>query len=89
MSSHEYFGQDRRAPDSQDELVQKVIAAVKEQQHLTDEEAQWVRLAIKREAQSIALRQAIIEKTLTALVWAALIGLGIVLKEFLFNHGAK
>ena len=89
MNEHPYFGEDRRTHDTQEQLIQKVVEAVQAQQHLTDEEAQWVRLAIKREAQSIALRQAIIEKTLTALVWAALIGLGIVFKEFLFNHGAK
>lgn len=56
---------------------------------LTDEEQQWVRMAIKREAQSIALRQAIIEKSLTSLVWSLLVGLGFLLVDFLKNHGFK
>lgn len=39
---------------------------------LSDDERRWVRLAIKREAQSVAFRQSIIDKTLSALVLAAM-----------------
>lgn len=56
---------------------------------LTEDEHQWVRLAIQREGQSIKLRQAIIEKTLTGLIWAAIVGLGVVLLDYLKAHGWK
>lgn len=54
---------------------------------LSEDERRWVRLAIQREAQSIKLRQAIIEKTLSGLVWAALIAVGVVVFEYLKSHG--
>lgn len=56
---------------------------------LTDEEQQWVRLAIQKEAQAIALRKAVIEKTLSGLVWAGLVGIGYVILDFLRNHGVR
>lgn len=56
---------------------------------MSDDEMRWVRLAIKREAQSIALRQAIIEKTLAGLVWSLFIGLAYLLIDFFKNHGFK
>jgi hypothetical protein len=46
-------------------------------------------VAIQKEAQSLELRQAIIEKSLTALVLAALSGLGYLIIDFLRNHGFK
>ena len=60
---------------------------------LSDEQYRWVELAIQREAQSIAFRKAVIEKTLTGLIWAALGGLGTLVwavgKEFFAAHGWK
>lgn len=56
---------------------------------LSEDERQWVRLAIQREAQSVKLRQAIIEKSLTGLIWAGIVGLGTVVYEYLKNHGWK
>lgn len=56
---------------------------------LTDEEQRWVRLAIQKEAQSIKYRQAIIEKTLAGLVWMALIGMALLIKEWAVAHGYK
>ena len=60
---------------------------------LTDEEIQYVKLAIKAEAKKIAFRTAVIEKTTVALVWAAIV-LGStfawhVFREWLVNHGYK
>lgn len=43
---------------------------------LTDQESEWVRLAIQKEAQAIAFRKAVIEKSLSALITAALVALG-------------
>ena len=56
---------------------------------LSEEERTWTKLAIQREAQSIKLRQAIIEKSLTGLVWLGIVGLGLMLKEWATNHGYK
>lgn len=57
--------------------------------NLSDEEQRWVRMAIQREAQSIELRRAIIEKSLGSLAWSAIAGLGYLLLDYLKNHGVK
>jgi len=71
------------------ELVADIAAAIKASAVLSEEEARWVRLAIERQEQSIKLRQAIIEKTLGGLVWAALAGLAYIVFDFAKNHGFK
>lgn len=62
----------------------KVIPTV-----LSDDEQRWVRLAIKKEAQSIAFRTAIIEKSLLGVV--AMFGAGAIyiIADFLKNHGFR
>ena len=74
-------------------LVRSVVAeAVREavDQHMpTPEERQWIKLAMKREARREALQNAIIEKSLLALVigffgWIVLAGI-----EYLRNHTFK
>lgn len=84
-----YLGAERRArPHLDRDTLMEVVRAVQETvDPLTDEERSWVRLAIKREAQSIKLRQAIIEKTLGGLVWAAIVAVGIIAFEYLKSHG--
>ena len=56
---------------------------------LTDDEVRYVKLAIKREAQQIEWRQAVITKTLAGLVWAGFVGLGYVVLDYLKAHGWK
>ena len=56
---------------------------------LTEEEQRWVRMAIQREAQSIELRRAIIEKSLGSLVWSAIVGLGYLLIDYLKGRGVS
>jgi hypothetical protein len=56
---------------------------------ISDEELQWVRLAIKREAQSIRLREAIIEKTMAGLAWFFICAVGYMIVDFARNHGFK
>lgn len=56
---------------------------------LSEEEQQWVRMAIQKEAQTIKFRNAIIEKTLGGLIWAAIVGFGYILLDFLRNHGLR
>ena len=59
----------------------------------TAKQLQWLDLLIESEAKKASYRQAIIDKTLTALVWATIAGFGsvvwIVVKEFASNHGWK
>ena len=56
---------------------------------LSDDEHRWVRMAIQKEAQSIAFRTAIIEKSFLGVI--AMFGVGIVyvVADFLKNHGFK
>lgn len=54
---------------------------------LTDDERRWIRMAILRDAQSYEFRRSIIEKTLTALIWAALVGLGYLVLGFIRDGG--
>lgn len=69
-----------------DELLLAVREIVKEaaahEHALSPEEAHWVRLAIQAEAERATLRKAIIEKTLTGLLWSAICVVGV----FLWDH---
>ena len=79
-------------PQEREEFIHDIAAAIRiraTDTTLTDDEQRWVRLAIKKEAQSIALRQAVIEKTLAGLVWAAVVGLGVILLGWAGQHGYK
>jgi len=64
-----------------DELVvaiQEIVTVAATKEHtLTPEETEWVRLAIKAEAERAELRKAIIEKTLTGLIWSAICVIGV------------
>jgi len=71
------------------EFIADITAAIKLSSNLSDDEVRWVKLAIHKQEQSIKLRQAIIEKTLGGLVWAALAGLAYIVFDFLKNHGLK
>jgi len=71
------------------ELIADIAEAIKASSKLSDDEVRWVKLAIHKQEQSIKLRQAIIEKTLGGLVWAALAGLAYLLFDFAKNHGFK
>lgn len=70
-----------------DDTISKAIELAFEQRSdsLTQDERRWVRLAIQKEAQSIQLRQSIIEKTLTSLIWSVLIALGTVVWNAMFH----
>jgi len=75
-----------------DDLAKEIAAAVRTRQTdvlLTDDELRWVRLAIQKEAQSIELRKAIIEKSLAGLVWMCILGIGSVFLSWATAHGFK
>ena len=66
----------------------ELLHAIEKASHgtLTEEERTWVKLTIQKEAQSIKIRQAVIEKTLTGLVWLALVGIGIAVLDYVKDH---
>ena len=78
-------------PEERAVLIAEIAAAVQSAQRheLTEEELQWVRLAISAQARKIRFRDAVIEKSLTGLVWAAIVGVGYIFLDFLKNHGFK
>lgn len=47
------------------------------------EESTFIQMLIRREEKKIALWDAVIEKTLSSLVWAAFIGLGVAFWEYI------
>jgi hypothetical protein len=46
---------------------------------MSEEERDWVRMAIKREARREAFHDAVIQKTITSLIWAGIVGLGVLI----------
>ena len=54
---------------------------------LTAEQHRWVEMAIEAEAQRITFRRAVIEKSAIGLVWAGIVALGIVIREYAIAHG--
>lgn len=79
------------SPEERKELIGDIVSALSTTSHttLSEEETRWVKMAIQKEAQSIELRKAIIEKTLGGLVWAFIIGAGYVVLDFLRGHGVN
>ena len=67
-------------------LLKEVIAEAVEQHPLSDEEVQWVRMAIQAEAKRAAFRQAVIDKTFIGLMSSAAIGLVMYSIEFFKSH---
>ena len=78
-------------PEDRKELISDIITALESKPValLSDEEHRWVKMAIQKEAQSIELRKAIIEKTLGGLVWMLVAGFGYVLLDFAKTHILK
>jgi hypothetical protein len=77
-------------PKERQEFIADIAQALRANTpSLSEDEMQWVKLAIKREAQSVKLRQAIIEKTLSALVLVVFAWAGSVLLEWAKAHGFK
>lgn len=77
-------------PEERKELIAEVVAAMQAAKpQLSDEELQWVRLAIEAESRKIRFRDAVIEKTLGGLIWSAIVGVGYIALDFLKNHGLR
>jgi hypothetical protein len=67
-------------------LFKEAMSEYAEAHPLSSEEVQWVRMAIKAEADRAALRKAIIEKSLAGLVWAALLTGGGWAIDYIASH---
>ena len=67
-------------------MLKEVVAEAVEAHPLSPDEVQWVRLAIKAEVDRAALRKAIIEKTLTGLVWTLLCAIGVYFIDWFSAH---
>lgn len=77
--------------DERAQLIADLTAALQAvpKKELTEEEMQWVRLAIAAEARKIKFRDAVIEKSLAGLVWACVVGFGYILLDFFQTRGFK
>lgn len=77
--------------DERAQLIVDLTAALQAvpKKELTEEEMQWVRLAIAAEARKIKFRDAVIEKSLAGLVWACVVGFGYILLDFFQTRGFK
>jgi hypothetical protein len=64
-------------------LVRAVVTESLKEHSLSPEEQHWVRLAIKREARIEEFRSAVIEKTLSGILWAAVVGIGYAIWSYL------
>jgi hypothetical protein len=81
---------ERREAVTKEDMLHSMRRVVKEAiataPQLSAEEAEWVRAAIKIQAQRIALRKAIIEKTFVGLVWAAIVATGTYVANYFHSH---
>jgi hypothetical protein len=68
------------------ELLKQVVLEAVEAHPLSDEEVQWVRMAIEAEAKRAAFRKAVIEKTFIGLMSSAVIGLIMYAVELFRTH---
>ena len=79
-------------PQERAEFIADIAQAIRTRSTdttLNDDEVRALKLLIKRQEQSIALRQSIIEKSLTSLIWSAIIGAGYILLGWATQHGYK
>ena len=67
-------------------LLKEVVAEAVESHPLSDEEVQWVRMAIKAESERAALRKAIIEKSLASLFWLCVVSIGGYIADYVASH---
>jgi hypothetical protein len=79
-------------PEERAEFVADIAAAIRlriTDKHLTELENEWVRLAIRKEAQAIEFRKAIIEKSLSALIVTAMLAIAAAAMGWFVTHFYK
>jgi len=67
-------------------ILKEVINESVESHPLSDEEVEWVRLAIQEQVRRAKFRQAVIDKTLIGLMSAALLWLGSRIVDIVMAH---
>lgn len=72
--------------DELKQLLKEVVVEAVESHPLSDDEVQWVRMAIKAEADRAALRKAIIEKSLASLFWLSIVSAGGWVADYVSGH---
>ena len=79
-------------PEERQEFIADIAAAIQLQVPVASFDADEVtalKPLIKKQAQSIALRQAIIEKSLSSLVWSGVVAIGYLFVQWAAAHGYK
>ena len=77
-------------PEEMEQLVLDISLVINNSAiALSQDEQRWVKMAIKKEAQSIELRKAVIEKTLGGLAWSVVVGFGYMVLNWATSHGYK
>jgi F0F1-type ATP synthase delta subunit len=67
-------------------LLKEVIAEAVESHPLSDDEVEWVRMAIEEQARKAKFRQAVIDKTLIGLMASGLLWMGSKMVEVVMAH---
>jgi phosphodiesterase/alkaline phosphatase D-like protein len=91
IANEAYSGEDRRKDFASlvmliQTTVKEAVAEAVEAHPLSPDEVHWVRMAIKAEADRAELRKAIIEKTLTSLLWIGIVAAGGWLVDYVASH---
>lgn len=79
-------------PEERAEFIEDIATALRPRAadvYLSEDEKRWVQLAIKKEAQTIAFRQSVIDKTTAGLVWVFILWVGVVFWEWAVKHGYR
>ena len=77
-------------PQERADFIADIAAAIRSQVPVAAFDADEVtalKLLIKKQEQSIKLRQAVIDKSLSALVWAGLVAIAVIGREYAVAHG--
>jgi hypothetical protein len=71
------------------DTIRETVAQIAIEHPLSQDEIVWVKLAIKAEADRAAFRKAVIDKTLTSLIVAALGAVGLYCLDYFTAHWIK
>ena len=77
-------------PQERADFIADIALAIRSQVPVAsfdEDEVTALKLLIKKQEQSIKFRQAIIEKSTSALVWAAIVAVGLIMREYAIAHG--
>jgi hypothetical protein len=78
---------DRLVADTPDRV--SVLVAEHMKGGLDEDHVRWVKIMVEKQAQSVKLRQAVIEKSMVSLVFLLLGWFGLVVYDYMVKHGWK